>query len=438
MAEQVKHKILLVDDEVSILKALSRLLKPEGYELISTTSGKEALKLLTNDEITIIISDQRMPQMTGVEFLQQSIDISPKSIRVLLTGYADAQATADAINKGEVRYFLNKPWDDNVLISRVKESIELYESLKEKNRLQKVIAKQNIKLKEFNISLKEKVDEQTKEITHQNHELNKSFMETIKTFSSFIDLRHKEVGSHSQRVSLLVKKLLSCFDLDEQKYQDIIVGSYLHDIGKITLTDIILKKKYEHLTITEKNQLFKHPIIGQSCVYNISGFGDIGIIIRNHHENHDGTGYPDNLVSDQIPFGSKIIRICDAFDHYAFINGYPDLQTLQKATAKLVQFSGSLFDPEIVKKFIEADVAKTLYHDEGTDVQHLTPNDLREGMIISNDINTQNGMFLLPKGAKLSVDMINRIRKIHIVDNVNGDIQVYKKIVKEEEPSAAI
>ncbi len=438
MSEELNHKILLLDDEESILKALSRLLKSEGFELFTSTSGVEALEIIKNNEITIIISDQRMPQMTGVEFLQKSIDISPKSIRVLLTGYADAQATADAINKGEVRYFLNKPWDDNVLLSRIKESIELYDSLKEKNRLQKVIAKQNIKLREFNTSLKEKVDKQTKEITKQNKELNRSFMETIKAFSSFIDLRHKEVGSHSQRVSLLVKKLLECYDLDQKEYQDIIVGSYLHDIGKITLSDIILKKKFDTLTILEKKQLFKHPIIGQSCVYNISGFGEIGIIIRNHHENHDGTGYPDCLVSDQIPFGSKIIRICNEFDHYAFLNGYPDLQTLQNATAKLVQYSGSLFDPEIIKRFIDADVAKTLFHDEGSDIQHLSPNELREGMVIADDINTQNGMFLLPKGAKLSVDMINRIRKIHKVDNVNGEIQIYKKIVNEKEPSETI
>ena len=314
----------------------------------------------------------------------------------------------------------------------------MYDSLREKNRLQKVIAKQNLKLKEFNTSLKDKVDEQTKEISQQNKELNRSFMETIKAFSSFIDLRHKEVGSHSQRVSLLVKKLLTCYDLEKKEYQDIIVASYLHDIGKITLSDIILKKKPETLTISEKKQLNKHPIIGQSCVYNISGFGEIGIIIRNHHENHDGTGFPDRLVSDQIPFGSKIIRICNKFDHYAFLNGYPDLKTLQKATASLVQYSGALFDPEIVKKFIDADVAKTLYHNEGTDVQHLSPDELREGMVTADDINTQNGMFLLPKGAKLSVDMINRIIKIHKVDRVNGEIKVFKKIVNERETSATI
>ncbi len=438
MSEQIKHKILMLDDEESILKSLSRLLKTEGYELFTCTSGNEALEILKNHEITIIISDQRMPQMTGVEFLQKSIAISPKSIRMLLTGYADTQATADAVNKGDIRYFFNKPWDDHILLSRIKESIELYDSLREKNRLQKVIAKQNLKLKEFNTSLKDKVDEQTKEISQQNKELNRSFMETIKAFSSFIDLRHKEVGSHSQRVSLLVKKLLTCYDLEKKEYQDIIVASYLHDIGKITLSDIILKKKPETLTISEKKQLNKHPIIGQSCVYNISGFGEIGIIIRNHHENHDGTGFPDRLVSDQIPFGSKIIRICNKFDHYAFLNGYPDLKTLQKATASLVQYSGALFDPEIVKKFIDADVAKTLYHNEGTDVQHLSPDELREGMVTADDINTQNGMFLLPKGAKLSVDMINRIIKIHKVDRVNGEIKVFKKIVNERETSATI
>jgi len=126
MQEIYKHAILAVDDEEGILKALTRLFKSIDIELSTATSGAEALKMIQNNKYSLIISDQRMPGMTGVEFLHLSRDISPDSIRILLTGYADINATVEAINSGAVRYYFNKPWDDNFFLSRIEESLKLF------------------------------------------------------------------------------------------------------------------------------------------------------------------------------------------------------------------------------------------------------------------------------------------------------------------------
>lgn len=426
MTDKIIHNILLVDDEESILKALKRLLSSLDAKIYLTTDSSEALKLIQENEVSLIISDQRMPGMTGVELLNKTIDISPDTIRILLTGYADIDATIDAINSGAVKYYLNKPWDDEMLLGRVQESLDFYSVFKENKRLNELTIEQNKKLQEFNNTLEQKVDEQTSKIKMQNEELNKSFMETIKAFSSFIEMRYKDVGSHSQRVALLVKNMLKGFELQPVEYQDIIVASYLHDIGKISLSDKILRKKPKDYSPSDTDQINKHTTIGQTCVYNISGFGEIGVLIRNHHENYDGSGYPDNQTGDQISLGARIIKICNDFDHYAFQGSYPDAKMLNEATAKLVQFSGTLYDPDIVKKFIEMDVGKSLYHNENNITVAKQPDDLIEGMVVVDDIYTQNGMFLLPKGAKLSEGMIIRIRKINAVDAINGDIIVYK------------
>lgn len=432
MSDKVQTKILLVDDEESILKALRRLLADEDLKIFTATSGIEALEIFKANDITLMISDQRMPQMTGVELLQQCREISPDCIRILLTGYADINVTIDAINGGAIKYYFNKPWDDDLLLSRIRESIEFAQMSKERKQLQKQIAEQNEQLKNFNLKLKEKVDEQTKEIKEQHQELNQSFMETIKAFSTFIEMRNKEVGSHSQRVAMLVKNMLKSYELGPSEYQDIVVSAYLHDIGKISLPDKIIKKLPDDYSFAEIELVKKHPTIGQTVVYNISGFEEIGVIIRNHHESYDGSGYPDGLVENQIPLGSRIIRICDEFDHCAFKGGYPDLKTLNEASARLVQFAGSRFDPDIVKKFIDRDIAKTIYYQEGQDTTHIHADDLMEGMVVAGDIFTRNGMFLLPKGAKLSKGMISRIRKINTVDPIAGEIRVYKKAEEEK------
>lgn len=432
MSTDFKHRILLVDDEEGILKALKRILRDLKAEVIAVGSGAEALDILKEQDISLIISDQRMPAMTGVELLSRSRELSPNTIRILLTGYADIDTTVEAINSGAIRYYLNKPWDDDFLISRIRDSLDLHQTAAENRRLNKRAKELNKKLIEFNQNLQQKVDQQTAEIKKQHKDLKTSFMETIKAFSTIVGLRLRGVASHSQRVASLTKMLLGGLDLNEKEYQDIVVAAYLHDIGKIGLPDAITRKSSDECSPHEKEVLYKHPVLGQSCVYNITGFEEIGLIIRHHHENVDGTGYPDCLVEQKIPLGSRVLRICDAFDHVAQRADYPDLKTLAHATASLRRHAGSRFDPNLVKVFANLDIANQFYHDDSHGVTGLKPEALMEGMVIAMDIRTVNNVFLLPKGARLSSGMIGRIKKIHAVDPIIEAIRVYNQSVKTE------
>lgn len=436
MVDEEKPVILLVDDEEGILKSLSRVLHGLNVNILTASNGAEALEIIGQQKIALIISDQRMPGMTGVEMLSKSRDISPDSIRILLTGYADMESTVAAINGGAISYYFNKPWDNNMLTSRIVESLDLHAAKSENKRLEELTRHQNDKLKELNNSLQQKVEEQTFEIKERHRELNQSFMETIKAFSTFLELRYKEVGSHSQRVASLVKCMLEEYDLNEKEYQDIVVAAYLHDIGKISLPDKVLAKAGDKLSARESELVREHPIFGQLSLQSISGFEEIGIIIRHHHEAYDGSGYPESLCEQSIPFGSRLIRICDAFDHDAFREGYPDLKTLKAASGRLFQYSGSEYDPDLVRKFMDLNVAAKLFHDETSHVRRCEPDQLVEGMVVATDIYTRNGMFLLPKGAKLSHGVINRIRKIHSVDPVVDMIRVYSEKVVKNEASA--
>lgn len=438
MTNKLKHTILAVDDEEGILKALKRLLRPLDVDVIVSQSGEEALKVLADNIVSIIISDQRMPKMTGVEFLTLSQKISPDSIRILLTGYSDINVTVDAINSGAVKYYFNKPWDDEQLLSRIKESLDMFKMTQENRRLTSLTQKQNKELKEFNNTLKQKVEKQTKAIRWQHDQLKRSYMETIQSFSTIIGLRNKGVGSHSERVASVVKVLMKNMDLSEKEFRDIVVAAFLHDIGKISLPDSILNKSERELTQADNNKIEQHPILGQSCMYAITGFEDVGLCIRHHHEDFSGGGYPDDLSHDDIPFGARAIRIADAFDHEAFKNGYPDDEAINNAMAYLMRYSGSKFDSELIKKFVERDIAK-MFSDKGVaESNFMQLSNLREGMIVASDIYTKSGMFLLPKGAKLSKGMISRITKIDSVDKIQRGVEIYGEDKKRKVEHASI
>ncbi len=433
-----KPTILLVDDEDGIIASLRRALSDFNATILSANSGPEALTLLSEHEVALIISDQRMPKMTGVEFLHRSRESQPDAVRILLTGYADIDAVVAAINDGAIAYYLNKPWDNNLLLSRVKESLELYTIKSENRNLLQLTTKQNDQLKELNESLESRVAEQTEEIRERHQELADSFMQTIKTFSTMLELRYREVGSHSQRVGALIKRLARSLDLQGTEMQDVVVAAYLHDIGKITVPDNIVSKPPEQYTPSDRELLAKHPEVGQTLVYQISGFEEVGVLIRNHHENYDGTGYPDRLVEQQIPLGSRLIRVADSFERFAFAHGYPNKDTLREATAHLVRNSGTKFDPELVKRFIECDGANEFTFEDIAQKQVVDPDSLSENMTIAADVYTKNGMFLVPKGAKLSKGMISRIRKIAKVDPIPEMIQVIIEAKATKKESAHV
>lgn len=156
--------ILLVDDELHVLNALKRVFRKEGYEILSTTEPKEALNILQEREIDVIISDQRMPEMSGVEVLTQARIFRPDTIRMMLTGYADLRGAEDAINKGEVWRFFLKPWNDEDLKSTVRQAILQGEMRHENRRLLAMTRQQNQALRRRGEILEEQVEVQSKQL----------------------------------------------------------------------------------------------------------------------------------------------------------------------------------------------------------------------------------------------------------------------------------
>ncbi|MCW7753242.1 response regulator [Desulfobotulus sp. H1] len=173
--------ILCVDDEIGILHSLKRLLRKEIYRVLTASSGQEALTILESEHVHVIISDERMPDMTGTELFSVILKKWPDIIRIILTGYADVDTISDAINKGHIYKFILKPWNDQNLRLEIRQALDQYALTRTNRKLQQTILEQNQILKNSNANLERAVRERTRELKLQNHalELSRTVLEAL-------------------------------------------------------------------------------------------------------------------------------------------------------------------------------------------------------------------------------------------------------------------
>ena len=335
------NTILIVDDEENILKTLERLMEDEGYRIFFADSGFKGLEIIKHEDIHLVISDQKMPGMDGIKFLYEVKKISPDTIRIMLTGFADVNIAIQAINEGEVYRFITKPWNNVELLSTVKQGIEYYDLKMELGRLNKRIQSQNIELKEWNFKLEQKVADQTKHIRDL-------FLDAIKSLVFALEAKDKYTEGHARRATEYAAYICKKMSLSKEYTEDIILGSLLHDIGKIGIIESILNKE-KKLTKAEYDHIQTHVLIGERILTPIIKNETVLKIVRHHHENIDGSGYPDGLKGTAIPLEARIVAVADTYDALLSKRSYRKSTDNVKAIKELRKFSGTQFDPEIVE-----------------------------------------------------------------------------------------
>ena len=170
----LRHTVLCVDDEQNVLNALKRLLRKETFRLLTCTNGREGLELLARNDVQVVISDQRMPEMNGNDFLKEVKDLYPQTIRIILTGYTDVDTISNSINKGHIYKFFLKPWNDQQIVLEIRQALEQFELIKANKRLHEMTLEQNEELRTINDNLENMVAERTSVLERQNQALQLS------------------------------------------------------------------------------------------------------------------------------------------------------------------------------------------------------------------------------------------------------------------------
>jgi response regulator RpfG family c-di-GMP phosphodiesterase len=316
-------RVLFVDDEENILKSLRRLVAEEDFEVLLAASGEAGLAILreTGEDMAVIVSDQRMPGLTGVDFLQQARALAPDAGRILLTGYADISATIDAINKGGAHRYISKPWNDQEIVLTIRDAVRSYHLARENRVLSALVSRQNEELTEWNSSLKTRVLEQTASIRQKitelhglNEKLHRNYLSILAAFSGLHELHDREAKNHCGNVAVISAAVARSAGLPEKLIEEIRVAALLHDIGTIGISDTLLHGDVERMTEGELREYRSHSVRGQAAVDSIEDLRPAGVLIRHHHENFDGNGFPDRLSGSAIPLGARIIALADATD----------------------------------------------------------------------------------------------------------------------------
>ena len=435
-------KVLLVDDEENIVRSIARLLMEDDLDLevLTANCGAAGLAVIaSHPDVALILADQRMPGMSGAEFLQEARVAAPDAVRMVLTGYADMTATMDAINKGGAWRYLTKPWDDEVLRRTILEGVGQYRLLQENRALHALVEKQNRELSEWNDSLKGRVLEQTSTIRRQNDELKErnrkigaSFQQTILAFSRLIEQHSSQLQEHTRNVTELSVQAAAALRLPPEEVETIRNAALLHDIGVIGMPAELLDRPPAELSGEQLKIFLQHAVRGQTALDAVEELRGAGLLIRHHHELYGGRGFPDGVAGAAIPLGSRIIAFAD------FVDRELDEQRGESAVlsvlARAKRESGSRLDPallETMMPLIGALYTPARSRRAGPAEKELRPKQLLPGMTVTRNLYSGAGVRLLTKGTVLDPASIVTALRQCALDPPSGGVFVSWK------PSAA-
>lgn len=326
-AESNGYKIIVVDDEQGIVDSLSIFLKRSGYDFTGLTNPLEAIERARNEHFDMMILDFMMDPIHGDEVVEEIRKFNKDLYILLLTGHKDLAPPLETIKRLEIQGYCEKSDKFDQLLLLIESGIK---SIEQMNTIKTI----------------------NKQLHDKNEELERAYLDTIGILRQTVEAKDPYTRGHSDRVSeysvLIGKKL----GLDEKTLHILKIGGLFHDIGKIGIPDSILLKESK-LSDEEYSQIKNHPMIGVHMLGDAAIFTDILPIVKHHHERYDGRGYPSQLVGDDIPYVARIAAVADTFDAMTSKRSYRDSLPIDVVRAEIERCSGTQFDPNIAKVFLD-------------------------------------------------------------------------------------
>ncbi len=411
--------ILIVDDEPVVLTALKFTLEREGFHIVACTSPLKALAILNERDFSVIISDQRMPEMMGLDFLIESRRIRPHCSRILITAVLALPTIVDAINKGEIFRFLAKPWLREELVATVRNAVQRHDLVMHNDALQKQTQLLNEQLRDANIALEAKVsdlEQQTQRLDAANHELASSYENSLELCRRILTTYDPVLGGQARAIVDFASQMATTDQFNDDERHALRTAAWLCDLGLIGMPREVMRafrSKPDQLSERERTMVHHHPIYGQTLAALVDSRADVGEVIRAHHEHYDGTGYPDGLAGEGIPWTARCLAVAVGFVE----SGLSKSAAIDAILAK----SGSAYDPEAVRLFLKVSNLVQL----PKQVREIMLHELEPGMVLANGIYSPHGLLLIGEGQSLSPGTIAKIRSHNQVTPISQRLLVH-------------
>lgn len=422
--------VLFVDDEPSILSALRRLFRPQGYRVLLAESGPMGLDLLEKEHVDLVVSDMRMPEMDGATLLEKVRERWPAVGRILLTGYADIGSTVAAINRGQIHRYVAKPWDDRELVMCVQDGLERRRLEQENRSLLRLTREQNDELQALNASLSDRVKARTAELEQVNAMLETSFAQvqenfllSINVFSGLVELRSSGLAGYSRQVADLARRTARRLDGGAMLEEDVYIAGLLHEIGKIGFPDTLLRKPLSAMSSDELALYRRHTLNGEAALLPLGRLQRVARFVRSHHERIDGKGFPDSLSGDEVPLGAQILSVSS--DYHAAQSGRLSLKRYSPAEAQALirGGAGTRYEAAVVEAF---ELALGDKPTEKPQDRELHAHEVMPGMVLSRDLLSPQGTLLLAAGFVFDVRVVRQLREF--AGREGAKLQIFVKL----------
>jgi putative two-component system response regulator len=333
MPDSATARCLIVDDDAQVRQVLTRVIATQGLSPMEASSGADALSVLKRmGEVPVCISDIYMPEMDGVTFLREALQRYPDMAVIMLTGMAEVNTAVECLKLGALDY-ISKP----VMVEEVRA------------RLQKALEKRRLVLE--NRFYQQSLELRVQDLDRKNRA---SLINGVQMLVHALEAKDAYTSGHSSRVSRYAMKTAVSLGFTDDALEHVRLGGELHDIGKIGTREAILNKPGP-LTAEEFGHIKEHSALGERILAPFLAQSPTVLrIVRSHHERIDGSGFPDNLRGDRIPFEARIVAVVDAFDAMTTNRAYRPQLLIPQAIDELRRCAGVHFDAEVVEAFLSA------------------------------------------------------------------------------------
>jgi response regulator RpfG family c-di-GMP phosphodiesterase len=389
--EPHQMNILLVDDDDSTLALLEKSIKKWGYDAATAGNGRQAMDHIDSKHVDIIVSDWLMPEMNGLELCERVRSLNLKRyVYIILISAQDTRRDVVRGLKCGVDDYITKPVNLEELRARIEIGVR---------------------------------------VINLEHELNRRFLaikrnyyQSIHMFTQLLETYNEQLGGHCRRVGKLSLKLAKRHpDVSPDDYPVIEAAGLLHDIGLIGLPETLVTKSITEMTGDEKTLYRSHPERGELILSEVDLLVPVSRLVRMHHEQMNGRGFPDGLADEQVPVGARLVGAASIYDNLIHRGKTP----YDEIPERLQQYRGYQIDPVLVDLLLEINLSQMQAQADKTDEQ-IDIDRLKAGMVLSRDVRMKTGAFVMAANTMIDASSIQKLKRYHELGNIIDKVYITK------------